>query len=455
VATAFDDCSSLTDWEEAGATSGDQFSIVSGAIQISASNLETLKYTGLTEHADGEILFKAQVQENLNTTYQLGIVRGVGTSTVTGYTVAIRATALRIYSKNGGTYTEIDSDAASHSGSTDYWIRLRANGTTISAATSAGSGDPPSTWINQTTNSTYTDAGFVGFQNTADTSVRRYSAAGIGTNGDTAPSAASGGATNLTIADSTHSHSADNAVLTSSHLLTVADATHAHSADNLDLSTAILLALADALHGHTADNLTLTLAGSEDLVIADASHAHTADSLTLTTLSVLVVAEALHSHLADNVVLSLGGSVTLTVADALHGHIADNIALTSQLALLISDAIHSHAAENLTLSTQEILAIADALHSHVSDNVVLWFAGALTLTPADIAAIADAVWSHATALLLLKLGRNKTITDPVTGLMTVYDDDGTTILLQGQLYEDAAGSQPYQGKGAERRERLA
>jgi hypothetical protein len=120
---------------------------------------------------------------------------------------------------------------------------------------------------------------------------------------------ASGGATDLTIADATHSHSADNAVLTSSHLLTVADATHAHSADNVALSTAILLALADALHGHTADNLTLTLAGSEDLVIADASHAHTADSLSLTTLSVLVVAEALHSHLADNVVLSIDGVI--------------------------------------------------------------------------------------------------------------------------------------------------
>jgi hypothetical protein len=66
-----------------------------------------------------------------------------------------------------------------------------------------------------------------------------------------------GGATDLTIADSTHSHSADNAVLTSSHLLTVADATHAHSADNVALSTAILLALADAPAGGAAPTVRL------------------------------------------------------------------------------------------------------------------------------------------------------------------------------------------------------
>jgi hypothetical protein len=51
--------------------------------------------------------------------------------------------------------------------------------------------------------------------------------------------------------------------------------------------------------------------------------------------------------------------------------------------------------------------------------------------------------------------RNKTITDPSTGKMTVYDTDGTTVLLEANLYQDAAGTTPYAGAGAERRERLA
>lgn len=60
-----------------------------------------------------------------------------------------------------------------------------------------------------------------------------------------------------------------------------------------------------------------------------------------------------------------------------------------------------------------------------------------------------------TLVLALKLLRNKQITDPVTGKLTVYDDDGTTVLLQADLFEDSAGAQAYRGQGAERRERLA
>jgi hypothetical protein len=53
-----------------------------------------------------------------------------------------------------------------------------------------------------------------------------------------------------------------------------------------------------------------------------------------------------------------------------------------------------------------------------------------------------------------KLLMNKMITDPVTGELTVYSDDGARIEKQGQLYEDAAGTQTYRGQGSERRERL-
>lgn len=57
--------------------------------------------------------------------------------------------------------------------------------------------------------------------------------------------------------------------------------------------------------------------------------------------------------------------------------------------------------------------------------------------------------------ILAKINRNKTISDPATGILTVYDDDGVTPLLTAQLYKDAAGSETYSGTGVERRERLA
>jgi len=53
-----------------------------------------------------------------------------------------------------------------------------------------------------------------------------------------------------------------------------------------------------------------------------------------------------------------------------------------------------------------------------------------------------------------KLLMNKTVTDPDTGILTIYDDDDTTPFLSGEIYEDAAGTIPYKGEGIERRERL-
>lgn len=74
--------------------------------------------------------------------------------------------------------------------------------------------------------------------------------------------------------------------------------------------------------------------------------------------------------------------------------------------------------------------------------------------------VAEAVWNHATAVdsvakvnIISKILRNKAITDPVTGKMTIYDDDGS-VLLVANVFEDKSGLVPYRGKGAERRERF-
>ena len=56
--------------------------------------------------------------------------------------------------------------------------------------------------------------------------------------------------------------------------------------------------------------------------------------------------------------------------------------------------------------------------------------------------------------LLVRLLRNRTVTDPAAGTMTVYDDDDVTPLLAADLWQDAAGTVPYAGDGAERRDRL-
>jgi hypothetical protein len=55
---------------------------------------------------------------------------------------------------------------------------------------------------------------------------------------------------------------------------------------------------------------------------------------------------------------------------------------------------------------------------------------------------------------LRKLMQNRMETDPVTGVMTIYDDDDSTPFLTGNIYEDVLATQLYRGRGIERRNRL-
>lgn len=51
--------------------------------------------------------------------------------------------------------------------------------------------------------------------------------------------------------------------------------------------------------------------------------------------------------------------------------------------------------------------------------------------------------------------RNRNETVQVTGDNNVYQDDGTTVYMTGNVYEDAAGTTLYNGTGIERKNRLA
>jgi hypothetical protein len=71
------------------------------------------------------------------------------------------------------------------------------------------------------------------------------------------------------------------------------------------------------------------------------------------------------------------------------------------------------------------------------------------------------VWSDSSAVamaakvtLATAILKNKTVTNPNNGVMTVYADDGVTPLLTAQLYETIDGSIAYRGNGAQRREAL-
>ena len=87
------------------------------------------------------------------------------------------------------------------------------------------------------------------------------------------------------------------------------------------------------------------------------------------------------------------------------------------------------------------------------NNTLRLFVSSKSLTT-EVATSGLTTEESAALLFIQKLLRNKMTTDPNTGLITIYDDDDTSVLVQGDLFEDVAGSQPYRGRGAERRDRL-
>lgn len=222
------------------------------------------------------------------------------------------------------------------------------------------------------------------------------------------PAPAGGGATNLIVPDSSHTHTLDNVVLTSSTLLVVQDMAHAHALDAPTLSTDTALTVSDAQHVHALDNVTLSTTGATSLTVADSLHGHVLDAVVLTSQTDLAAADMAHAHALDGVTLTLGG-INLVIAEIMHAHALDAVALTLDTYLVVADLLHAHAIDNVLVSTP-----------------------------------------GGTLDLILKILANRQELNPATGTFTLYDNDGTTVLYTTNAWADAAGTVPYSG-GALRR----
>lgn len=169
----------------------------------------------------------------------------------------------------------------------------------------------------------------------------------------------------------------------------------------------------------------------------------------------------------------LAGSFSLiaSVAAALQG----SGELTAEVSAMLSAAVDlagsgdlagavnaiGHAVTGLT-GSGTLVGTLKAI-GHASADLTVCDAGG---GPPSAAQIAAEVWSTVAAAFnaggtmgeALNVSqimlRNKTVTDPVAGTITVYDADGVTVLYVAPLWQDAAGTIPYAGEGAERRERL-
>jgi len=206
VSTYFNDCSSLTGWTDQDIGSGTQFSVSGSTITSASSTAEILSLDAVDSDADREsceILLKYKTSA-WNSTHTIGVARGSdsgSSSTLAGYFVALRSTAIRTYYKNsGGSITQIATATLSAlSTDTYYWVRLRCNGTSIKAKVWADGGSEPGTWDCDATDTSGPGAvdGYAGIYN-PNNSTHTWDSFGVGTNGDTAPSSAGGGGATIT-----------------------------------------------------------------------------------------------------------------------------------------------------------------------------------------------------------------------------------------------------------------
>lgn len=120
----------------------------------------------------------------------------------------------------------------------------------------------------------------------------------------------------------------------------------------------------------------------------------------------------------------------------------------------------------LSLSTTATFTVGSGNVVHITDGIAIFDSNVLVTLVNNTSAAGVLVESGVSGLTgsesaqlalidtLNKVMVNKFITDPGTGVLTIYDNDGTSVLFQGPIWEDAAGTVPYQGRGIERRDRL-
>jgi hypothetical protein len=162
---------------------------------------------------------------------------------------------------------------------------------------------------------------------------------------------------------------------------------------------------------------------------------------------------------------TLDGAGDLTALGALIVSAAPTIAGTGDLtaaAVAFLNAAATLAGSGDLSGAVDAVGWAVALAEGTSDLTVTETGVGTMAATIDVAAsetltagaVAHAVWASPEGAFLIALSRNKVITDPAAGTYTVYAEDGTTPLYVADLWQDAAGTTPYAGAGADRRDRL-
>lgn len=189
--------------------------------------------------------------------------------------------------------------------------------------------------------------------------------------------------------------------------------------------------------GNGTSSGTVNLAGGKAIV---ATGAGTSTGTAVGGLIVQIVAVGAGTSTG---VGSLGAILGIVASGA---GSSSGTAITSGVGALVALGAGSSAGVvDVNAIGQIIASSADAGSTLTADQVAsaVWATAAATGAPGSMGEAVNV------AHLLL---RNKTITDPAAGTITVYDTDGTTVLYVADLWENVAATQAYRGQGADRRD---
>jgi len=209
----------------------------------------------------------------------------------------------------------------------------------------------------------------------------------------------------------------------------------------------------------TAAGLVASVTGST-VVGASAGNA-TAAGLQASVVSTLGIACIVGGAVAA------GPTATISQTLVVGGNVGNATAAGMQAGIVfttgVSAAVGAAAAAGLAATVRQVETVAALVGAATAAgrSATITINGALSAAqvwayelPNGMTAAATLIALQAQVERIEKWLRNRRVTDPVAGTQTVYDDDGVSILGQGALYEDVAGTQPYRGDGADRAERL-
>ena len=268
---------------------------------------------------------------------------------------------------------------------------------------------------------------------------------------------------------------AQDATMLRTYALVASPAAYVLTAFNATLATARALSADPVVYTLTAAAATLT--ATRALSADSAAYVLTAQDATLSASRSLAADPAAYTFTAFDVDLaeSGGAGLTLDAQPAAYAVAAFDTGLAATRAINAAAAAYTVTAQAATLAaarnvnagpaayavaaldaglaaTKAINAGAAAYTLTAANAELLTGGGTDVLTSTDLANITAIV--DARVAELQKIWVNKMTTDPATGLLTIYDDDNTTPIWQGPIYEDVAGTQPYRDKGADRRDKL-